>query len=108
MLYLYATIGIIVVGVIGWFVGWYVPKTLDARFDRKEREDAEYRKEQVEDAYRQARGQQVMGDCLHEVLRHMITGNHIDDLERVQNELESFRAENAQAILRKATKYNLR
>ena len=107
-MYAYALIGAAVVGAVGWFAGWYVPKMLDARFDRKEREDAEYRREQVEDAYRQARGQQVMGDCLHEVLRHMITGNHIDDLEKVQKELESFRAENASAILRKATKYNLR
>ena len=54
------------------------------------------------------RGQQVIGDCLHEVLRHMITGNHIEDLERVQTELEAFRQENQSALMKKAAKYNLR
>ena len=54
------------------------------------------------------KGQQVIGDCLHEVLRHMTTGNHIEDLERVQAELEAYRQENQAAMMKKAAKYNLR
>lgn len=47
-----------------------------------------------------------MSSCLAVILRHMITGNHIDDLERAQREVEAFRDENQQAITRKAAKYN--
>jgi hypothetical protein len=108
----YAAIGGAFLALLIWVLGWLVPKlvgnSIDTRFAKKERSDQEYRKEQVEDALRQMKGQQVIGDCLHEVLRHMITGNHIEDLERVQTELEAFRAENQEALMRKAAKYNLR
>ncbi|MBR6464570.1 MAG: hypothetical protein IKS81_04700, partial [Verrucomicrobia bacterium] len=79
-----------------------------ARFARKEREDQDFRKEQIEDAILQGQGQQVMSTCLAEILKHMITGNHIEDLERAQQDLESFRRDNEAALLRKAAKYNLR
>ena len=108
----YAAIGAAFIALLIWVLGWLVPKlvgsSIDARFARKERADREYQMEQVEDALRQMKGQQVIGDCLHEVLRHMITGNHIEDLERVQVELEAFRTENQTALMKKAAKYNLR
>ena len=108
----YAAIGGTFLALLIWVLGWLVPKlignSIDSRFAKKERSDQEYRKEQIEDAIRQMKGQQVIGDCLHEVLRHMVTGNHIEDLERVQVELEAFRTENQQALMRKAAKYNLR
>ena len=108
----YVAVGSTFVGLLIWVLGWLVPKlvgnSIDSRFSKKEMADQEYRKEQIEDAIRQMKGQQVIGDCLHEVLRHMITGNHIDDLERVQTELEAFRTENQSALLRKAAKHNLR
>lgn len=102
----YAFLGFVVLSVIVWLFKWWISKSLDARFDAKKREDDEYRKEQIEDAIRQQRGQQVMSSCLAEILRHMITGNHIEDLERAQREIEAFRDENQQAITRKAAKYN--
>ena len=108
----YAVIGIAVVSFLVWIAGVLIPKligkTIDSRFEKRDREEREYRKEQIEDAIRQQRGQQVTTDCLHEILRHMITGNHIEDLERVQKELEAFRDENNQSLMRKAAKYNLR
>ena len=107
----YAAVGAAFIGLLVWILGWLVPKlvgsSIDARFARKERTDQEYRVEQVEDAMRQMKGQQVIGDCLHEVLRHMITGNHVEDLERVQTELEAFRRENQDALMKKAAKYKL-
>ena len=107
----YVTVGAAFLGLLVWVLGWLVPKlvgsSIDARFARKERDDQEYRVEQVEDAMRQMKGQQVIGDCLHEVLRHMITGNHVEDLERVQTELESFRNENRTALMKKAAKYKI-
>lgn len=109
---IYVAVGAAFLGLLVWVLGWLVPKlvgsSIDARFARKERSEQEYRVEQVEDALRQMRGQQVIGDCLHEVLHHMITGNHIEDLERVQRELEAFRSENQTALMKKAAKYNLR
>lgn len=108
----YAVIGAAFLSLLIWVLGWLVPKlvgsSIDSKFAKKDREDQEFRKEQVEDALRQMRGQLVIGDCLHEVLRHMITGNHIEDLERVQRELEAFRQENQTALMKKAAKYNLR
>jgi len=108
----YALIGIVTVAILGWLLGWLVPKlignSIDSRFAKKERAEQEYRKEQIEDALMQQRGQQVMSDCLHEILRHMITGDHIDDLEAAQRELEAFRDLNRESLMRKAAKYNLR
>ena len=108
----YAAFGAGFLALLIWVLGWLVPKlvgnSIDTRFAKKERADQEYRKEQIEDAFRQMKGQQVIGDCLHEVLRHMTTGNHIEDLERVQAELEAYRQENQAAMMKKAAKYNLR
>ena len=58
----YITIGVMVVAAAGWLLKWWLAKSLDARFEAREREDREYRKEQIEDAIRQQRGE-------HPVLR---------------------------------------
>lgn len=108
----YAGIGAVFIGLLVWVLGWLVPKlvgsSIDARFSRKEREDQEYRKEQIEDAIRQQEGQQVMTDSLLVILRHMITGNHIEDLEKAQKNLDEFQKKNESAMREKAAKYNLR
>ena len=64
--------------------------------------------EQIEDAVRQLKGQEVMTNSLLVILRHMITGDHVEDLERAQSDLEKFRKENDEAMRTKAAKYNLR
>lgn len=108
----YAVVGAVVVGILAWVLGWLVPKLIgrqiDSHFERKDREEQEYRKEQIEDAMRQQEGQQVMTDSLLVILRHMITGNHIEDLERAQQNLQDFSHKNEQAMRLKAVKYNLR
>ena len=104
----YAFLGFVVLFVIVWLFKWWISKSLDARFDAKKREDDEYRKEQIEDAIRQQRGLQVMTEAIAELLRHQISGNHFDEMERSQKEIEAFREENKEAILKKAAKYNLR
>jgi len=109
---IYAAVGAAFLALLIWVLGWLVPKlvgsSIDARFARKERADQEYRKEQIEDAIRQQEGQQVMTDSLLVILRHMITGNHIEDLEKAQRDLEAFRSKNEAAMRLKAAKYNLR
>lgn len=108
----YAAIGGAFLALLVWVLGWLLPKlvgkSIDSRFERKDREEREYRKEQIEDAIRQQEGQQVMTDSLLVILRHMITGNHIEDLEKAQKDLEAFRSKNESAMRLKAVKYNLR
>ena len=104
----YLSLGIAVVGCFGWLLKWWISKSLDSRFEARERADREYRKEQIEDAIRQQHGQQVMIDGMQVMLKHMITGDHIEELERSQKELERFSAENNENLLRKAAKYNQR
>lgn len=108
----YTAIGVAVVSLLSWLFGILLPKligrAIDSRFERKTREDREYRKEQIEDAIRQQKGQQVMTKSLLVILQHMIYGNHVENLERAQKDLQAFSAENEAAILQKAAKYNLR
>ena len=104
----YIIIGIGTVAVISWLFKWWITSTLDSKFAKREREDQEFRKEQIEDAYRQLKGQQVMTNSLLVILRHMITGNHIEDLEHAQTQLLEFQVDNEQNKKKKAAKYNLR
>lgn len=104
----YAAIGALVVTAVVWLSKWWISKSLDSRFERREREEREYREEQVKDAIRQQKGQQVMTNSLLVILQHMIYGNHVENLEKAQKDLQAFRTENEAAILQKAAKYNLR
>lgn len=104
----YAAIGTLVVTAVVWLAKWWISKSLDSRFERREREEREYREEQVKDAIRQQKGQQVMTNSLLVILQHMIYGNHVENLEKAQKDLQAFRTENEAAILQKAAKYNLR
>lgn len=104
----YIIIGIGTVAIVSWLFKWWITSTLDSKFAKREREDQEFRREQVEDTYRQLKGQQVMMNSLMVILRHMITGNHIEDLERAQTQLSEYQSDNEQAIMKKAAKYNLR
>ena len=108
----YAAIGFVFVTLLAWILGWLVPKlvghSIESSLAKKERADQEYRNEQIEDAIRQQKGQQVITNSLLVILRHMITGNHIEDLERAQGDLQAFNNENEAALRRKAAKYNLR
>lgn len=104
-------IGGVTVAVIAWLFKWSletVKRQVNERLDSKAREDQEFRKEQIEDAYRNMKGQQVTADCLRVILRHLTTGNHVEDLERMQRELEKYSTENQASLMQKAAKYNLR
>ena len=81
---------------------------INSRMDQAEKDRQDWQREQVDDAYQAMTGQQIMSNCLKEILRHMITGNHVEDLERVQTELEEYSREVEASQRRKAAKYNLR
>lgn len=102
------TVTVLVIGGLITFVVELVKRQVYSRMDQAEKDRQDWQKEQVEDAIRASKGQQVMSDSLNVILRHMIYGNHIEDLERSQQELQDFRRENNEAMLRKAAKYNLR
>ena len=106
-----AIIGSVTIGFLVWlfkFALESVKRDVNKRWDEKDKADQDYRKEQIEDAFRQQQGQIIMSDCLAQIMKHMITGNHVEDLEKQQPRLEAFRSENESALLKKATKYNLR
>ena len=99
---------LVLISAIITFVVELMKRQVNKRLDRAEADRESWQREQVEDAIRASRGQQVMSDSLNVILSHMIYGDHIEDLERSQQELQDFRRENNEAMLRKAAKYNLR
>lgn len=102
------TLTVIVIGGLITFVVELVKRQVYTRMDQAEQDRREWQKEQVEDAIRASKGQQVMSDSLNVILRHMLYGDHVEDLEQSQRELLQFREENNAAMMRKAAKYNLR
>ena len=99
---------VVIIGALITFVVELMKRQVNKRLDKADEDRRDWQKEQVEDAIRASKGQQVMSDSLNVILRHMIYGNHIEDLERSQQELQDFRRENNEAMMRKAAKYNLR
>ena len=104
-------VGITTVAVIAWIFNWALrsaERQTNIRWDQKEAADRDFRKEQIEDAYQQMRGMEILSNGLSVMMRHMITGDHIDDLEHAQQALEAYQSENNTRLMRKAAKYNLR
>lgn len=102
------TITVLLIGALITFAVELVKRQVYKRMDREEEDRREWQKEQVEDAIRASKGQEVMSDSLNVILSHMIYGNHIENLEKSQRDLQAFREENNAAMRRKAAKYNLR
>lgn len=102
------TLTVVVIGGLITFVVELVKRQVYSRMDQAEQDRRDWQKEQIEDAIRASKGQQVMSDSLNVILRHMLYGDHVEDLEQSQRELQQFREENNAAMLRKAAKYNLR
>ena len=98
---------VIVVGALFTFAVEIVKRQINKRLDEAEQDRRDWQKEQVEDAIRASKGQQVMTNSLLVILRHMIYGNHTEELERSQKSLQAFEEENNAAMLRKAAKYNI-
>ena len=99
---------VMVVGALFTFAIEIVKRQINNRLDRAERERLDWQKEQVEDQIRASKGQQVMSNSLTVILRHLIYGDHVEDLERAQKNLQDFQEESNAAMLRKAAKYNIR
>ena len=97
-------IGSAVVAALVFIVKWAIEHTMkqvEKRLDERDRE-------REEDALLSMKGQQIICDCLHERIYCQVNGTHNGGLDSVSRELESYRVENRELILRKAAKYNLR
>lgn len=106
-----AGIGVVTVAIIVYLFKYFLrsaERQTNLRWDQKEAADREFRKEQIEDAYQQMRGMEILSNGLSVMMRHMITGDHIEDLERAQQQLEAYQTENNSRLMHKAAKYNLR
>lgn len=75
--------------------------------DRRDEMEQAYRKERELDQMHIMRGQQVTCDCLHELIYAVLHNEHNGGLEVVSNELEDFRNENRDMLLKKAARWNM-
>ena len=97
-------IGSGVVAAVVFIVKWAIEHTMkqvEKRLDERDRE-------REEDALLSMKGQQIICDCLHELIYCQVNGTHNGGLDQVSRELEAYRIENREITLRKAAKYNLR
>lgn len=100
-------IGGLVVFIAGAFVKQWLTKYLNHKFDSVYAAQERNEKERELDNFMMLRGQQVTCDCLHHLNYAMIKGDHIDELEEANRELDKYRAELNNSIIEKASRYNL-
>ena len=81
---------------------------VNMRMDQEAKDRQDWQMEQVDDSIQAMKGQQIMTNCLAVILRHLITGDHVDDLERAQVNLNEYYQEVEASQRKKAAKYNLR
>ena len=84
-----------------------IKKTINIRLDQRHTEEVALRKENEEDMIHSMEGQQIICDCIHELIYAVLHNEHNGGLEDVSNDLESFRTKNKQMIVKKAARYNL-
>ena len=105
-----AWIGGAVVTLVGFVLKWVTDrqtKIIDNRLAQRDRDEAQYRRELEEERIHEMKGQQITCDCLHELIYAVLNGEHNGGLEQVSQELETYRKENNELIMKKAARYNL-
>ena len=95
---------VVIVGVIikNWFTK-FINRKFDSIYSSQERNE----KERERDNFITLRGQQVTCDCLHYLNQSVIHGDHIEELEKANKELDDYRALLNQTITEKASRYNI-
>lgn len=103
-------IGSVTVAVVIFVFKWYLDnlkRSINDRQDRRDEQENAYRKERETDQIHIMRGQQVTCDCLHELIYAVLHGEHNGGLETVGTELENYRTENRDMLLKKAARWNI-
>lgn len=105
------TLGTVALVLFGFVVAFLVErfkKQVNARLDDAEADRKDFQREQVEDAIDAMEGQALMMDSLRGILQHLITGDHISDLERMQDKLEKYSDASTKRQREKAAKWNIK
>lgn len=100
-------IGGLVVVIVGIVVKQWFTKFIDKKFDSVYIKQEQNEKEREMDNYITLRGQQVMCDCLHYLSLSALKGDHIEDIEASNRELDEFRTLLNRTIAEKASRYNI-
>ena len=100
-------IGGLVVVILGIAAKQWFTKFIDKKFDNVYTKQEQNEKERELDNYITLRGQQVMCDCLHYLSLSALKGDHIEDIEASNKELDEFRSLLNKTITEKASRYNI-
>lgn len=84
-----------------WFTT-YVNKKFDAVYTRQEKNETERER----DNFITMRGQQVTCDCLHQLTLTVLKGDHVEELEAANRELDEYRALLNKTIMEKAARWS--
>lgn len=100
-------LGGLVVVIAGFIAKRWFTKFIDKKFDSVYTKQEQNEKEREMDNFITLRGQQVMCDCLHYLSLSALKGDHIEDIEASNKELDEFRSLLNRTITEKASKYNI-
>ena len=101
-------IGGLVVLIAGALTKQWFTKFLDHKFDGIKVTQERNEKEREIDNYMTLYGQQVICDCLHHLTCSVLKGDHVDELEAANKELDAYRKLLNKTITEKASRYNIR
>lgn len=101
-------IGGLVVVIVGMVVKNWFTKFIDRKFDSVYSTQDRNEKEREQDNFITMRGQQVICNCLHYLNQSVIHGDHIEELEAGNKELDKYRELLNKTILEKASRHNIK
>lgn len=101
-------IGGLVVVIVGMIAKEWFIKFLNRKFDSIYAKQELNEKEREQDNYITLRGQQVTCDCLHYLTLSILKGDHIEDIEAANKELDEYRGLLNRTITEKASRYNIK
>ena len=101
-------IGGIVVLFAGTFTKQWFTKFINTKFDAVTAVQERNEREREYDNYITMRGQQVTCDCLHHLSMSVLKGDHFEELEAANKELDEYRVMLNKTITEKASRYNVR
>ena len=100
-------IGSIVVGVFGFSIKQWFTRFIDKKFENVYASQERNEKEREQDNYITMRGQQVTCDCLHHLSQAVLKGDHIEELEKANKELDDYRILLNRTLVEKAARHNI-
>lgn len=100
-------IGSLVVVIAGFVIKQWFTNFINKKFDNIYASQQRNEEEREKDNFMTLRGQQVTCDCLHHLNYAVIHGDHIDELEKANTQLDEYRALLNKTITTKASRWNM-